>query len=153
MRDVRLAFVAAAVVGALAAQALSNDAVAQVVEGRDAGLIPRQAFGPSPVQPLGSHWTNPELWDGNLDPDRPIGRDAPPLAGPLQTKMTQQVADGLKVAVPQMRMACAADRQSLCADKTSNLSADRCLEYHRLKVSRSCRDAWDKLTMAAEGRL
>jgi hypothetical protein len=150
MRNVRMAFVAAAVVGALSAQALSDVAVAQVFE---PGVTPRSALGAPPVQPLGSHWTNPELWDGYSDPGRPIGHDAGALPSALQTKMTQQVADGLKVAVPQMRMACAADRQSLCADKTSNLAADRCLEYYRLKISRPCRDAWDKLTQAAEGRL
>ena len=49
--------------------------------------------------------------------------------------------------------ACAVDRQSLCADKTTDLSADRCLEYHRLKVSSPCRQAWDRVQMAAEGRL
>jgi len=41
----------------------------------------------------------------------------------------------------------------MCADKTTNLSADRCLEYHRQKLSRPCRAAWDKVTLAAEGRL
>jgi hypothetical protein len=140
-------------VAAIAVLALAGAAVAQVVEGTERDLLPKQAFGPPPVQPLGSHWTNPELWDGYTDLNRPVGRDAPPLPSGLQTKMTQQVADGLKVAVPQMRLACAVDRQSLCADKTSNLSADRCLEYYRLKVSRPCRQAWDKLTQAAEGRL
>ncbi len=125
-------------------------ATAQALDGR---FGPKDPFGSPPVQALGSHWTNPELWDGYDDPNRPVGRDLTPLAGGLQSRMTQQVADGLKVAVPQMRLACAADRQTLCLDKTSNLSADRCLEYNRLKVSRPCRDAWDKVTLAAEGRL
>lgn len=113
----------------------------------------RSELGAPPVQALGSHWTNPELWDGYSDPNRPIGRDAPPLPSGLQTKMTQQVQDGLKVAVPQMRMACATDQQKLCANKTSNLATDRCLEYYRLKLSTPCKQAWDRLTQAAEGRL
>jgi hypothetical protein len=141
-----------AVVLAVAALGLTGAAAAQVIQGTERGITPQNAFGPPPVEALGSHWTNPELWDGYDDPNRPLGRDAPPLAGPLQTKMTQQVNDGLKVAVPQMRLACAADRQSLCADKTTDLAADRCLEYHRLKLSRPCHQAWDKLTVAAEGR-
>jgi hypothetical protein len=143
-----------AVVIAFSAAAVTGAAFAQVtVEGQPYSVVPRQAFGPPPVQPLGSHWTNPELWDGYDDPGRPVGRNAPALPSGLQTKMTQQVAAGLSSAVPQMRMACATDRQSLCADKTTNLSADRCLEYYRLKLSSPCKQAWDKLTMAAEGRL
>ena len=142
-------------VAALTALALGGVAVAQppgptdgVARGFDRGEL-----GAPPVQALGSHWTNPELWDGYSDPNRPIGRDAPPLPSALQTKMTQQVQDGLKVAVPQMRMACAADQQKLCANKTSNLATDRCLEYYRLKLSSPCKQAWDRLTQAAEGRL
>ena len=138
-----------AVAIAISALALTGAAAAQVAD----GLRPRDPFGTPPVQDLGSHWTNPQLWDGYDDPGRPVSHDLPSLPSDLQTKMTQQVADGLKVAVPQMREACAVDRQKLCADKTSNLSADRCLEYYRLKVSRPCKQAWDKLTMAAEGRL
>jgi len=140
-------------IAGLTVLALAGAAGAQVIEGTERNLVPHAAFGPDPVQPLGSHWTNPELWDGYADPDRPISHNLTPLPSALETRMTRQVADGLKVAVPQMREACAADRQSLCADKTSNLSADRCLEYYRLKVSKPCRQAWDKVTMAAEGRL
>jgi hypothetical protein len=138
-----------AVVIAISALALTGAAAAQVAD----GFGPKDPFGSPPVQDLGSHWTNPQLWDGYDDPGRPANHDLTPLPSDLQTKMTQQVADGLKVAVPQMREACAVDRQKLCADKTSNLSADRCLEYYRLKVSRPCKQAWDKVTMAAEGRL
>jgi hypothetical protein len=142
----------------LAVLALGGVAIAQPPgppgpSGGVASGFDRSELGAPPVQALGSHWTNPELWDGYSDPNRPIGRDAPPLAGPLQMKMTQQVQDGLKTAVPQMRMACAADQQKLCANKTSNLATDRCLEYYRLKLSTPCKQAWDKLTQAAEGRL
>ena len=140
---------------ALAALVLGGVATAQPgpTDGVARGFEPKDAFGPPPVQPLGSHWTNPELWDGYDDPGRPVGRDLRPLPNAVQTQMAQQVADGLKVTVPQMRLACAVDQQKLCADKKSNLAADRCLEYYRLKVSRPCRQAWDKLTLAAEGRL
>jgi hypothetical protein len=138
---------------AVATLALAGVSTAQVIEGTERGAVPRQAFGPPPVQDLGSHWTNPELWDGYDSLNRSTAPNAAPLANGLSTAMTRQVSDGLKVAVPQMRLACAADRQSLCADKTSNLAADRCLEYHRAKISRPCHDAWDKVTMAAEGRL
>src|SRR5471030_2664261 len=141
------------VLATLAVLALAGAAAAQVIQGTERGIIPQAGFGPDPVQPLGSHWTNPQLWDGYDDPNRPTDRNLSPLPSGLDTRMRQQVADGLKIAVPQMRQACAADRQSLCADKTSNLAADRCLEYHRLKLSKPCHQAWDKLTMAAEGRL
>jgi len=105
MRNALIALVAAG-----AAATLAGVAIAQIGDGRDLAVLPRAAFGPPPVEPLGSHWTSPELWDGYDDPNRPLGPSEPPLAGPLQTKMTQQVADGLKVAVPQMREACAVDR-------------------------------------------
>jgi hypothetical protein len=108
---------------------LAAAAVAQGTDGGGLGVAPKNPFGPPPVQALGSHWTNPELWDGYDDPARPVAADLPALPSNLQTKMSQQVADGLKVTVPQMRLACATDQQKLCADKKSNLSADRCLEY------------------------
>jgi len=116
------------------------------------GFSPREAFTP-PVQPLGSHWTNPELWDGYDDPGRPVGRELRPLPSAVQTRMAQQVLDELKIAVPQMREACAVDQQKLCAGKKSNLATDRCLEYFRLKLSTPCKQAWDQVSMAAEGRL
>jgi hypothetical protein len=132
---------------------LAAAAAAQQPDGGGLGVAPKDPFGPPPVQALGSHWTNPELWDGYADPARPVGNELPALPSNLQTKMSQQVADGLKVTVPQMRLACATDQQKLCADKKSNLSADRCLEYYRLKLSSPCKQAWEKVTLAAEGRL
>lgn len=132
---------------------LAAGATAQQPDGGSLSLAPKNPFGAPPVQALGSHWTNPELWDGYDDPARPAGHDLPALPSNQQTKVSQLVADGLKVTVPQMRMACAVDQQKLCADKKSNLSADRCLEYYRLKLSSPCKQAWDKVTMAAEGRL
>jgi hypothetical protein len=140
-------------IAGLAALTLAGAAAAQVIQGTERGIVPQGSFGADPVQPLGSHWTNPQLWDGYDDPNRPTGNEFPALPSGLDTRMRSQVTSGLKVAVPQMRMACAADRQSLCADKATNLAADRCLEYHRLRLSKPCHQAWDKLTLAAEGRL
>ncbi|MBS0361702.1 MAG: hypothetical protein JSR98_10000 [Proteobacteria bacterium] len=135
----------------VAALAIAGAAVAQVtIYGEERqGIVPKQAFGPPPVQELGAHWTNPELWDGYADGGATVDGRGPVLP----TVMERQVAAGLKTAVPQMRLACAADQQSLCGDKAGNLAVDRCLEYHRQKLSRPCKSAWDKVTMAAEGRL
>ena len=55
--------------------------------------------------------------------------------------------------MPQMRLACVADLQSLCANETTIASADRCLNYYRLKLSAPCKTAWVKVTLAREGRL
>jgi hypothetical protein len=72
---------------------------------------------------------------------------------PRSNPNAQEIAAGLKVAMPQMHLACAADRQSLCADKTTDRSADRCLNYHRLKLSTPCKQAWVKVSLAREGAL
>jgi hypothetical protein len=63
-----------------------------------------------------------------------------------------QAMEQLKIATPEMRLACAADRDALCADKKSQIAADRCLQYHRLSVSKPCRASLDRLQMAYEGR-
>ncbi|THD55699.1 hypothetical protein [Phenylobacterium sp.] len=104
------------------------------------------------LESVGKHWTSPEIWDGFNHTLYPSDPDLPglPAADP---RFKRPAADALRTAVPQMRAACAVDRQSLCADKSSNLAADRCLEYNRLKVSQPCREAWDKVQMAAEGRM
>lgn len=78
------------------------------------------------------------------------GLAPPPPQAPW---MKRQISDGLKSAVPQMRLACAADRQSLCADKTSDPSADRCLQYYRLRVSSSCKQALIQVDLALRGAL
>lgn len=139
------------IIAAVAVLAGAGAAAAQVTifgQERD-DVVPKQAYGAPPVQALGSHWTNPELWDGYPDSGANLTHGSPAFS----TEVTRQVAAGLKTAVPQMRLACAADQQSLCADKTSNLAADRCLQYHRLKLSSPCKQAWDNVTRAAEGRL
>jgi hypothetical protein len=104
------------------------------------------------LEPLGAHWTSPEIWDGFNPSIHPADPNLPglPEADP---RFKRPAVDALRIAVPQMRQACAVDRQSLCADKTSAVASDRCLEYYRLKVSTPCREAWDKVQMAAEGRL
>jgi len=68
-------------------------------------------------------------------------------------RVQSEIFAQLRVAVPQMRLACAADRQTLCSDKKSAGAADRCIRYHRLKVSERCRQAQDHVEMAREGRL
>jgi hypothetical protein len=140
------------IIAGLTALALAGAAGAQVIQGTERGIVPQSAFGPGPVEPLGSHWTNPQLWDGFNGTGHPSDPNFPglPEADP---RFKRPAVDALRIAVPQMRQACAVDRQSLCADKTSNLAADRCLEYHRLKLSKPCHQAWDQLTIAAEGRL
>jgi hypothetical protein len=136
-----------AIVLAVGALALTGAAAAQVID--NSNVVPRQAFGPPPVQELGSHWTNPELWDGYADAGATVDGRGPILP----TTMERRVAVGLRSAVPQMRQACAADRAALCADKATDLAADRCLEYHRQKLNKACHAAWDQVTLAAEGRL
>lgn len=58
----------------------------------------------------------------------------------------------VQAAHEQMRLSCAADHETLCAGKTGN-DRGRCMWYHRLTVSRACRQAMDKVKMAGEGRL
>jgi hypothetical protein len=56
-------------------------------------------------------------------------------------------------ALSQMRLACTTERQTLCADKATTRAADSCIRYHRSKLSAPCRQAQDRVQMAAEGRL
>jgi hypothetical protein len=51
------------------------------------------------------------------------------------------------------RLQCASDRETLCADKKSDVAADRCIRYHRLKLSASCKQALTKVQLAYDGRL
>jgi hypothetical protein len=55
-------------------------------------------------------------------------------------------------AVQGYRLACETDRTTLCGDKTGR-PADRCLSYHRLKLSSSCKQARITLDLAARGAL
>jgi hypothetical protein len=104
------------------------------------------------LEAVGKHWTNPEIWDGFNHTSHPSDPNLPGLPEP-DPRYKRPAVDALRIAVPQMRLACAADRQTLCAKETSNLATDRCLEYYRVKVSQPCREAWDRVQMAAEGRL
>ena len=103
------------------------------------------------LEELGKHWTNPEIWDG-FNPTIPPADPNLPGLPEADPRFKRPAVDALRVEVPKMREACATDRQSLCADKSTNLAVDRCLEYYRLKVSAPCRQAWDRVQMAAEGR-
>ena len=58
-----------------------------------------------------------------------------------------------RVALSQMRLACTTERQTLCSDAKSTRAADSCIRYHRSKLSTPCREAQDRVQMAADGRL
>jgi hypothetical protein len=65
----------------------------------------------------------------------------------------RRVIERIKGAKVEMRLACAADVASLCADKTSDIAASRCIAYHRLKVSKPCRHAMQQMQLARAGTL
>jgi hypothetical protein len=50
-----------------------------------------------------------------------------------------------------MHLACATDAQALCADKASGVAENRCIVYHRLRLSQPCKDALDHLQVAFSG--
>src|SRR5947209_8027245 len=56
-------------------------------------------------------------------------------------------------ASEQFRLACAADRETFCKDRTRTEDVLWCIKLRRSKLTGSCRSAWDKLVMASEGRL
>jgi hypothetical protein len=58
-----------------------------------------------------------------------------------------------RVALSQMHLACATERQTLCSDAKSTRAADSCIRYHRSKLSTPCRQAQDRVQLAADGRL
>jgi hypothetical protein len=63
-------------------------------------------------------------------------------AQPLETlRPVQQVSS-------QLRLACAADRERLCADSKGTLGAGRCLKSHRRDVTEPCRAALTRAAMA-----
>jgi hypothetical protein len=140
------------ILATVAVLVLAGAATAQVIQGTERGLAPQSGFGPDAVQPLGWRWTNPQLWEGFNGSDRVRDPNLPGLLA-ADPRFKRPAADALRIAVPQMREACAADRQSMCSDKSSNLAADRCLEYHRLKLSKPCHQAWNNIALAAEGLL
>jgi len=55
-------------------------------------------------------------------------------------------------AVQGFRNSCEADRQALCAGKPDR-AVGRCLAYHRLRLSGSCKQAMDNLGLAWNGAL
>ena len=61
--------------------------------------------------------------------------------------VSQEVLDQIRGAAQQMNLACAADAQTLCANKTPR-AMNRCLDYHRLRLSKPCKNAMDQLRLA-----
>jgi hypothetical protein len=77
-----------------------------------------------------------------------------PTSAPLSWgQVRPDVLAQLRVAVPEMRLACAADRQTFCADITDDVAADRCIARHRFHVTAPCRQARQHVQMAWQGRL
>jgi hypothetical protein len=58
----------------------------------------------------------------------------------------------MQLTTIEMRKACAAERETLCAGK-SGKAADRCVVYHRLKASEPSKHALVRLELTQEGRL
>lgn len=56
-------------------------------------------------------------------------------------------------ALQGYRLACAADRATLCTGKDWRHAQLRCVQYYRLKLSPSCKSALIQLDLAAQGAL
>jgi hypothetical protein len=54
-------------------------------------------------------------------------------------------------ASSELQLACAADREKLCADAKTTFSAGRCLEHHRKDLNTACRAALSQAAMAWSG--
>ncbi|MBS0334975.1 MAG: hypothetical protein JSS35_19560 [Proteobacteria bacterium] len=75
------------------------------------------------------------------------------IADPLPRYRSAQAQAAYRGVVREYQAACAWDRESLCAAKASEASANRCLTYHRRKLTAGCRTAVDHMELAREGRL
>lgn len=74
-------------------------------------------------------------------------------ADPLPRYVNTKTQAAYRGVVRDYQAACAWDRESLCGDKSSEASANRCLTYHRQKLTATCRSAVDRMELAREGRL
>jgi hypothetical protein len=54
----------------------------------------------------------------------------------------------IQKAASQVNLACAADRERLCADSKTSFGAGRCLDRHRKDVDDACRAALSRAVMA-----
>ncbi len=86
----------------------------------------------------------------------PTGADAGyGTAGPsgqASSGFTKRQKVAMADAVQGYKLACEPDRATLCSDKTG-APADRCLVYHRLKLSSPCKQAMTQLDLAQRGAL
>jgi hypothetical protein len=85
-------------------------------------------------------------------PDNPgPGTNSAPTANDPAVARSQIAARAR--ASQEFKLACAADRESFCKERNSNVQVLECIKIRRSKVSSSCRMAWDHLVLASEGRL
>jgi len=85
---------------------------------------------------------------GNQAP-QPIGPDLghpPDLDAPLWTSPREHIIP--VSARNAVGLHCAADKVRLCNSRTTEMSAYRCLVFHRAKLSSSCQHAVDELGLA-----
>jgi hypothetical protein len=115
--------IAAAAVGA--ALALTGVATAQDREGA------------SPVYGVNPPTAAPNWADGH------------PASSPSLTKQQKaEIAD----AAAAFKLACTEDRAALCQGKSAR-AMDRCLVYHRLRLTSPCKQALTQLDLAQRGAL
>jgi hypothetical protein len=63
-------------------------------------------------------------------------------------KAAPDVLRSVEKAASQVRLACATDRERLCADSRTTFGADRCLDRHRKDLIEPCRAALSQAAMA-----
>jgi hypothetical protein len=86
-------------------------------------------------------------------PDPSVGVTSPPEGiatwnePPKGRVLARQEA--VRQARSEMRLACAAERQTLCSRKAFARRTDQCLLYYRLKVGATCRRAQVQVEVAA----
>jgi hypothetical protein len=82
-------------------------------------------------------------------PDVPMAGDFEGNSPPsVKVSGTPDVLRSVQRASSQLQMACAADREKLCADTKTSFSASRCLERHRRDVKAACNSALNQAAVA-----
>jgi hypothetical protein len=61
---------------------------------------------------------------------------------------TEDILRSVQKASSDLQLACAADREKLCADAKTTFSAGRCLEHHRRDINVACAVALSQATLA-----
>ena len=67
---------------------------------------------------------------------------------PSQDQAISDVLRSVQKASSRVRLACAADQATYCADAKTTFSADRCLERHRRDINVACALALSQATLA-----